>query len=93
MIARLISVALIAGTLLAQQPQKTTINFPTRSGASWPLFIAKRGRLLPKVRARRQSRICKPSRWSRHGDQRRGANDELFAANLRCRQARGIRRW
>src|SRR5215470_2040277 len=25
----------------AQQPQKITINFPTRSGASWPLFIAK----------------------------------------------------
>ena len=43
MIARLVSVALIAGTLLAQQPQKTTINFPTRSGASWPLFIAKEG--------------------------------------------------
>jgi len=30
-------------TLLAQQPQKITVNFPTRSGASWPLFIAKEG--------------------------------------------------
>jgi ABC-type nitrate/sulfonate/bicarbonate transport system substrate-binding protein len=27
----------------AQSPQKVTINFPTRSGASWPLFIAKEG--------------------------------------------------
>jgi ABC-type nitrate/sulfonate/bicarbonate transport system substrate-binding protein len=30
-------------TLLPQQSQKITINFPTRSGASWPLFIAKEG--------------------------------------------------
>jgi ABC-type nitrate/sulfonate/bicarbonate transport system substrate-binding protein len=28
---------------LLQQPQKVTINYPTRSGASWPLFIAKEG--------------------------------------------------
>src|SRR4249919_4025250 len=27
----------------AQQPQKITINYPTRSGASWPLYIAKEG--------------------------------------------------
>ena len=27
----------------AQAPQKITINFPTRSGASWPLFLAKEG--------------------------------------------------
>jgi ABC-type nitrate/sulfonate/bicarbonate transport system substrate-binding protein len=27
----------------AQKLQKITINFPTRSGASWPLFIAKEG--------------------------------------------------
>jgi hypothetical protein len=27
----------------APQLQKVTINFPTRSGASWPLFIAKEG--------------------------------------------------
>src|SRR5437773_892044 len=27
----------------AQALQKITINFPTRSGASWPLFIAKEG--------------------------------------------------
>src|SRR5215510_5103154 len=43
MISRTILILLIAGTLLAQQPQKTTINYPTRSGASWPLFIAKEG--------------------------------------------------
>ena len=27
----------------AQQPQKITINYPTRSGASWPMYIAKDG--------------------------------------------------
>jgi ABC-type nitrate/sulfonate/bicarbonate transport system substrate-binding protein len=43
MISRIIAVLVIAGTLLAQQPQKILINFPTRSGASWPLFIAKEG--------------------------------------------------
>jgi ABC-type nitrate/sulfonate/bicarbonate transport system substrate-binding protein len=32
-----------AAALFAQQPQKITINYPTRSGASWPLFIAKEG--------------------------------------------------
>src|SRR5678816_3178774 len=26
-----------------QQLQKITLNYPTRSGASWPLFIAKEG--------------------------------------------------
>jgi len=34
---------LAASTLAAQQPQKITINYPTRSGAAWPLFIAKEG--------------------------------------------------
>src|SRR5262245_26344472 len=43
MITRIMTVVLMAATLLAQQPQKITINFPTRSGASWPLFIAKEG--------------------------------------------------
>src|SRR5262245_36552387 len=43
MISRTILILTIATTLLAQQPQKITINFPTRSGASWPLFIAKEG--------------------------------------------------
>jgi ABC-type nitrate/sulfonate/bicarbonate transport system substrate-binding protein len=43
MISRMILILTIAATLLAQQPQKITINFPTRSGASWPLFIAKEG--------------------------------------------------
>ena len=27
----------------AQQLQKVTLNYPTRSGASWPLFIAREG--------------------------------------------------
>ena len=44
MILRIV-VMLLAGamTLSAQQAQKITINYPTRSGASWPLFIAKEG--------------------------------------------------
>src|SRR6185369_8525993 len=36
-------VALAAAWPRAQQPQKITINYPTRSGASWPLYIAKEG--------------------------------------------------
>src|SRR6266540_6318785 len=38
-------VAILVNGALAQQPplQKIAINFPTRSGASWPLFIAKEG--------------------------------------------------
>ncbi|HWV94377.1 MAG TPA: ABC transporter substrate-binding protein, partial [Vicinamibacterales bacterium] len=32
----------IVGTQ-AQQLQKVTLNYPTRSGASWPLFIAREG--------------------------------------------------
>jgi ABC-type nitrate/sulfonate/bicarbonate transport system substrate-binding protein len=27
----------------AQQPQKITINYPTRSGATWPMYIAREG--------------------------------------------------
>src|SRR5262245_31077513 len=38
-----------------------------------------RGRLLPEVWARRESRVCKPSGGGCHGYQRRGADDELFA--------------
>jgi len=32
-----------AGSPAAQPLQKITINYPTRSGASWPLFLAKEG--------------------------------------------------
>jgi len=32
-----------AATAGAQPLQKITVNFPTRSGASWPLFLAKEG--------------------------------------------------
>jgi len=35
--------ALCASIACAQSLQKVTLNFPTRSGASWPLFIAKEG--------------------------------------------------
>ncbi len=35
----------LAGTVAghAQPLQKVTINYPTRSGASWPMYIAKEG--------------------------------------------------
>ena len=40
----LVAAALLAGGWpQAQQLQKITINYPTRSGASWPLYIAKEG--------------------------------------------------
>src|SRR6476660_1320150 len=41
----LIAAALIIPALMTAQQtlQKTAINFPTRSGASWPMFIAKEG--------------------------------------------------
>jgi ABC-type nitrate/sulfonate/bicarbonate transport system substrate-binding protein len=42
MIPRIL-LAILTALPLLQQPQKITINFPTRSGASWPLFIAKEG--------------------------------------------------
>jgi ABC-type nitrate/sulfonate/bicarbonate transport system substrate-binding protein len=42
MISRII-VILVTASFLLQQPQKVIINFPTRRGASWPLFIAKEG--------------------------------------------------
>jgi ABC-type nitrate/sulfonate/bicarbonate transport system substrate-binding protein len=39
-----VAVVTLAPTFIAQGPlQKTAINFPTRSGASWPMFIAKAG--------------------------------------------------
>src|SRR5215475_8598136 len=34
---------LLTASVAAQPLQKITLNFPTRSGASWPLFIAKEG--------------------------------------------------
>ena len=43
MIRAVIAILASAVTLAAQQPQKITINYPTRSGASWPLFLAKEG--------------------------------------------------
>jgi len=39
----LVAGLIIAVSVHAQQPQKITINYPTRSGASWPLYIAKQG--------------------------------------------------
>src|SRR5262245_18631562 len=43
MITRMIGIVILTAVTLAQQPQKITINYPTRSGASWPLFLAKEG--------------------------------------------------
>ena len=43
---------LVCGARSGAQPlQKITINFPTRSGASWPLFIAKEGGFYQKYLA------------------------------------------
>jgi ABC-type nitrate/sulfonate/bicarbonate transport system substrate-binding protein len=40
----LVAVVVLVPSFVAQgQLQKTAINFPTRSGASWPMFIAKEG--------------------------------------------------
>jgi ABC-type nitrate/sulfonate/bicarbonate transport system substrate-binding protein len=41
--ATLALVAVVSGWPAAQQPQKITINYPTRSGASWPMYIAREG--------------------------------------------------
>jgi ABC-type nitrate/sulfonate/bicarbonate transport system substrate-binding protein len=42
--ALVIAAVLLVPSFIAQgQLQKTAINFPTRSGASWPMFIAKEG--------------------------------------------------
>jgi len=45
MLAAGAAAVLVMGTLQThgQQLQKVTLNYPTRSGASWPLFIAKEG--------------------------------------------------
>jgi ABC-type nitrate/sulfonate/bicarbonate transport system substrate-binding protein len=44
-VAALLTAVLVMGTSQTrnQQLQKVTLNYPTRSGASWPLFIAKEG--------------------------------------------------
>ena len=44
-LAAAVAAVLVMGTVLTegQQLQKITLNYPTRSGASWPLFIAKEG--------------------------------------------------
>jgi ABC-type nitrate/sulfonate/bicarbonate transport system substrate-binding protein len=48
-LVRLAAALLVCGACAqAQQPQKITLNFPTRSGASWPMFIAKEGGYLQK---------------------------------------------
>jgi ABC-type nitrate/sulfonate/bicarbonate transport system substrate-binding protein len=43
--AAVLTAVLAVGTVLTegQQLQKVTLNYPTRSGASWPLFLAKEG--------------------------------------------------
>ena len=35
--------ALLAASASAQSPQKITINYPTRTGQVWPLYLAKEG--------------------------------------------------
>ena len=38
-----IAAALMVGAPAGQSLQKVTINYPTRSGATWPLYIARDG--------------------------------------------------
>jgi hypothetical protein len=50
----------------AQSPQKITVNFLTRSGASWPLLIAKEGGYSRSMASTGTScsRVTRPgSRW------------------------------
>jgi ABC-type nitrate/sulfonate/bicarbonate transport system substrate-binding protein len=42
-VAAALLIALAVASPQARQLQKITINYPTRSGASWPLYIAKEG--------------------------------------------------
>jgi ABC-type nitrate/sulfonate/bicarbonate transport system substrate-binding protein len=47
--ARVLPLALVlASAAAAQSTQKIALNFPTRSGASWPMYIAKEGGYLQK---------------------------------------------
>src|SRR5215470_6928730 len=39
----IIAILAVPAIAVQGQLQKTAINFPTRSGASWPMFIAKEG--------------------------------------------------
>jgi ABC-type nitrate/sulfonate/bicarbonate transport system substrate-binding protein len=49
MIPKILAVLLALSACAQAQPmQKVTLNFPTRSGASWPMFIAKEGGYLQK---------------------------------------------
>src|SRR5947209_2795102 len=43
LLAAAVVLAALGGWPRAQAPQKVTINYPTRSGASWPMYIAKEG--------------------------------------------------
>src|SRR5262245_49734033 len=49
-VALSLTLALTGSIVWAQaaQLQKATINFPTRSGASWPMFVAKEGGIYAK---------------------------------------------
>jgi ABC-type nitrate/sulfonate/bicarbonate transport system substrate-binding protein len=43
LVVAIAAVVLVPSFIAQGQLQKTAINFPTRSGASWPMFIAKEG--------------------------------------------------
>ena len=42
-VAPVVAALVLAGSPQGQPLQKITINYPARSGASWPLYIAKQG--------------------------------------------------
>src|SRR3989442_970070 len=47
-IAQTVCLLAITANLPAQAPQKITINYPTRSAASWPLYVAKEAGIYAK---------------------------------------------
>src|SRR5262249_56901802 len=57
-------------------------NYNQLSYSKWRVLAVvhrERGRLLPEVWPRRESRVCKPSGRRCHGYRRRSAHDEVFA--------------
>jgi len=81
--------ALSGGANHAQQLQKITINYPTRSGATWPMYIAKEGGYYRST-ARRRSAVRRASH--RHRDAHHGqavmVNHSLEQGWWRARKTR-----
>ena len=83
---RVVAIVAVLGVLAAwphaQNLQKVTINYPTRSGASWPLYIAKEGGYYAKQGFMHVD-VGKPRFWeattSRTDEDLSGGNARVFA--------------